>query len=398
MKTFFKQVLAEFDYTSKKLGLMILFFVGMPVLVMWFTGVYDREYVDDVPIAVLDQDNSSLSRELVQYFNQDERFRVTYEVTTQAELQKLIDKGKVYMGVYIPPHLNEDIKSGKQTKVLILTDGTNMIISNNVYAGAASIIQTVSAGASIQVIEGKDAVIEDTAEHIALSFKFEERMLYDSKMTYMNYLIYGIIAVIFQQLMLSGMATLLARNPEEVARGNTAMQIGAKMTVSALLLIVTGSLAIFLVHTRFPLIYRGHVGIALLLTILFAIAISAPGIWLFSITKKKTRFTQIAYMLSLPTFLTCGYVWPADQMPAFLHYGAKILWPLMNYARAFDEVMIKGLPLSAVASNILELIIYSIIFLPLAVWCFKKQFNHRETLQKRKEVHPHNEEKNTITV
>ena len=114
------------------------------------------------------------------------------------------------------------------------------------------------------------------------------------------------------------------------------------------------------------------------MTTLFAIAISAPGIWLFSITKKKTRFTQVAYMLSLPTFLTCGYVWPAEQMPILLRYAAKILWPLMNYARVFDEVMIKGLPFSTVIGNILGLILYSVIFLPLAIWYFKKQFQPKE--------------------
>lgn len=378
MTLLFKQIATEFDYTFKKLGLMILFFVGFPFLAMWFTGVYNSEYVDDVPIAILDQDNSSLSREITHYFNQDERFRVTYEVSDQAELQRLIDERKVYMGVCIPPHLADSINAGQQTSILVLTDGTNMIISNNVYAGAATIIQTVSAGASIKVIEGKDAVIEDTAEHVALSFRFEERMLYDPKMTYMNYLIYGILAVVFQQLMLSAMATLLSRNPEEVAQKDTVIQIGAKIIVSGLLLMISGGFAIFLMHTKFPLIYRGHVGTALLLTTLFAIAISAPGIWLFSITKKKTRFTQVAYMLSLPTFLTCGYVWPAEQMPILLRYVAKILWPLMNYARVFDEVMIKGLPFSAVIGNILGLILYSIIFLPLAIWCFKKQFKLKE--------------------
>ena len=264
MTLLFKQIATEFDYTFKKLGLMILFFVGFPFLAMWFTGVYNSEYVDDVPIAILDQDNSSLSREIAHYFNQDERFRVTYEVSDQAEIQKLIDERKVYMGVCIPPHLADSIKAGQQTSILVLTDGTNMIISNNVYAGAATIIQTVSAGVSIKVIEGKDAVIEDTAEHIALSFRFEERMLYDPKMTYMNYLIYGILAVVFQQLMLSAMATLLSRNPEEVAQKDTAIQIGAKIIVAGLLLMISGGLAIFLMHTKFPLIYKGNVGTALL--------------------------------------------------------------------------------------------------------------------------------------
>ena len=346
---------------------MILLFVGFPFLSMWFAGAYYCEYVDDVAIAVLDEDNSSLSRQIIQYFDDNERFTVAYHVANRETLQQLIDERKVYMGLYIPAHLSDNIKTGTQSQVLILTDGTNVIIGNNIYAGAASIVQSVSAGASIQILEGKGEMLEDMANNTALTFGFEERMLYDPKMTYMNYLIYGVMAVFLQQLMLSSMATLLSRNPEEVAKEHTFAQIVAKITLAGGILIASASFSVFLIHKKFNLIYNGSIFVALLMSILFAIAISIPGILLFSITKKKTRFTQVAYMLSLPTFLTCGYVWPVDQMPSLLANVVRVVWPLMNYARTFDEVMVKGLPLDAVKGNLLGLLLYIIVGMPLAL-------------------------------
>lgn len=381
MKTFFKSLLKEIDYTSKKLGLLLLLFVGMPFLAMWFTGAYYCEYVNDVNIAVLDEDNSSLSREIIQYFDDNERFNVSYYAENREQLQELIDERKVYMGLYIPAHLNDNIQTGTQTQVLILTDGTNVIVGNNVYAGAASIIQTVSAGASIKVLEGKGALIEETANNMALTFNFEERMLYDSKMTYMNYLIYGIIAVIMQQLMLSALATLLSRNSEEVATQKTFTQLISKIVLAGTCLIGSGSFAIFLIHKKFNLIYNGKIVVGLVLSILFVIAISCPGIILFSLTKKKTRFTQVAYLLSLPTFLTCGYVWPIEQMPVALAHVVRLLWPLMNYARTFDEVMIKGLTFNEVKQNIIGLVLYSIIMMPIAIICFKRSFSNEEKVE-----------------
>jgi ABC-2 type transport system permease protein len=374
MKIFFKSLLAELDYSSKRLGLMILFFIGMPFLAMWFTGAYYNDYVNDVSIAVLDEDNSQLSRSIIEYFDQNERFSVAYYASTKEELQQIIDERKVYMGVYIPEHLSDDIKRGNQSQVLILTDGTNVIVGNNAYAGAAQIVQSVAAGASIQVLEGKGALEQNKATSMALPFTFEERMLYDSKLTYKNYLIYGIIAVFLQQLMLSAMATLLSRNPEEVADKNTFSQIAAKIVLAGTLLIASGAFTIFEIHKKFNLIYNGNIGVAVLISILFSIAISCPGIIIFSLTKKKTRFTQIAYMLSLPTFLTCGYVWPVDQMPKLLATIVKMLWPLMNFARPFDEIMIKGLPLASVKQNVVELVIYILIMMPLSIFCFKKSF------------------------
>lgn len=386
MNTFLKSLLSEIDYTSKKLGLLILLFIGIPFLGMWFTGAYYSEYVNDVAIAVLDEDNSTLSRQIIEYFDKNERFHVAYHATNREELQRLIDERKAYMGVYIPTDLNNNIKLGNQSQVMILTDGTNVIIGNNVYAGAAQIIQTVSGGASIQVLEAKGSLEEGIATNMAVPFGFEERMLYDSKLTYMNYLIYGIIAVFLQQLMLSAMATLLFRNPEETAARDTFKQILAKIIVAAICLIGSGSFTIFLLHKKFNLIFNGNIMSAIVLSILFAIAISCPAIILFSLTKKKTRFTQIAYMLSLPTFLTCGYVWPVDQMPTLLAVIAKTIWPLMNYARSFDEIMIKGLSFATVSRNVVELALYIVIMMPIAIKCFKRSFNIEETYYKTNEI------------
>ena len=381
MIKFLKSMRSEIDYSVRKLGLLILFVIAMPFLSMWFMGAYYSEYVNDVPIAVLDEDNSSLSRKIVQYFDENERFKVVYHATNKAELEQAIDEREVYMGIYIPTNLSTDIKLGKQSQVLILTDGTNVIIGNNVYAGAAQIVQSASAGAAIQVMEAKGSLSEAMATNMALPFNFEERMLYDPKLTYMNYLGYGLFAVFLQQLMLSSMGTLLARNPQEVATKNTFLQIAAKIVVAGTLLIVSGAIAILLIHNKFNLIFNANIGVAILMSALFAVAISCPAIILFCLTKKKTRFTQVAYMLSLPTFLTCGYVWPVDQMPKLLAVGVKLLWPLMNYARAFDEVMLKGLPFQAVKQNILGLLVYCIIGIPFAVFCFKKTFKLSDNYQ-----------------
>ena len=58
----------------------------------------------------------------------------------------------------------------------------------------------------------------------------------------------------------------------------------------------------------------------------------------------------------------------------------------MNYSRVFDEVMIKGLPLDVVKGNILGLLLYSIVGMPLAVYVFKKNFNSRSNASVVKDI------------
>lgn len=381
MITFFKCISEELHYIFNKLGLMILFFLGMPVLATWLIGAYYHEYVNDIPIVVLDQDNSSLSRQIIQYFDEDERFKIMERVNTPEEMKKLIDEKEVYMGLYVPPNLSNKIKEGKPSQVMIFVDQTNVIIGNNAYAGAAQIVQNVSAGVGIQLVGEKESMLKETAYHEVIPMQTAERILFDPKMTYMNYLAYGLFAILIQSLMLSSLATLILRNPQQVGQDKTFIRLLAKIAVATTLILIMGSISLFFIHKKFGLIYNSNIRIALLMAILFAGAISVPAIILISLVKKKTRYTQIVYCLSLPTFLTCGYVWPVEQMPDFLVKIVRGVWPLINFARPFDEVMIKHLPFSAVKENIVGLILYIVIGMPIAVWCFKKGFA-KESLDK----------------
>lgn len=378
MSEFIKYLYEEVRFTCKNLGLMILFLIGIPFLTVWFAGAYYHEYVNDIPIAALDEDNSSLSRKLIQYFDDSERFEIAYYPSSREELQRLIDEKKIAMGLYIPPRLEDDVMALKASEVLILTDGTNVVVGNNAYAGAAEIIQTISAGTEIKIIGAKGSIPKQTANNIALSFNFNDRMLYDTKLTYMNYLIYGFIAVFFQQLLMSGLATLILRNPTETAAENTFVKLAAKTTLAALLLIIAAFIAIFIIRTRFNVVFKGNIFLGAMISLIFAFAISCPAILLCAALKDKIRFSQISYMLSLPTFLTCGYVWPVDQMPQILVWFVKLTWPLIYFARAFDEIMVKGMNLAGIRQSVINLILYIIVFMPLSLWFFKRRFKVKE--------------------
>ncbi len=374
MRLLFQYIREEFHFIRKQAGLILLLFTGIPFLTVWFAGAYATDYVYHIPVAVLDEDNSQLSRTIIEHFDDNERFQVKYHVSSRQELQEILDTQEAYMGLYIPPDLNQNILSGQTSQVLILTNGANVVIGNNAYASAATIVQTISAGAGIKLISAKGSLPQLTSTNIALPFQFTDRMLYDPQMTYMNYLIYGFVAIFFQQLLLSGLATLILRNPEETLREHTARRLAAKIISASGCLMLVGAISILWLHKAMHVVLTGNLLLALGLSILFAIAISCPAILLTAVTKDKTKFSQISYMLSLPTFLTCGYVWPVDQMPSLLRGIVKITWPLIHYARTFDEILVKNLPLEAVLPNAIHLMLYSILFMPLSIWIWKKRF------------------------
>ncbi len=378
---FLKALFEEIKSTFKDLDVIVLLIGGPIFLTLLFGGVYINTYVEDIPIAILDEDNSSMSRMIVQQFDENDRFNITHYAHSKEQLQQIIDNGNVYMGLYLPHNFAKDISTLNSSQALVVVDGTNMIISNNSYAEAANIIQTIAAGTQIKLIEAK-GMLPQIAESIAMVFQFEDRMLYDPRMTYMNYLLLGFIAVFLQQVILSGIGISIIKNGNHLAKENTGFKILLKILSTSLIALFSTFISIKIAQNIFAVPIRGSFLIALLMSFSFVLAISAPAIIIASIVKDKLKFAQIAFMLSLPTFVSCGYVWPQDQMPDFLPILIKIFWPLINFARPLDEVLFKGISFNIIQNNILQMFIYALIWLPISIWIFKRRFNTRENIKR----------------
>lgn len=376
---FLKDLSKQIILTLKSRDVIILLLLGPMVLTILFGGIYVSNYLDRIPIAILDEDNSKLSRMVDTQFQESDRFTVKYFAESKEQLQQLIDTRKVYMGVYIPANFSSDVSKYNSPNVSLFVDGTNLIIGNNAYAAATSIIQTVSTMAEVQVLQGKDAALP-VAKDMALLFNFNDRTLYDPRMTYMNYLLLGYIAVFLQQVLLSGVGISIIKEGNEIAKHSTVRSIILKILACTFFALISVTMAVIIATVFYHVPIRGNYGIALLFGLLYAFAISCPSIIISSIVQDKLKLSQISYMLSIPTFVTCGYVWPIDQAPKALTFIIRMLWPLINFARPFDELLFKGV---FPGNSMLGLLIYIAVWFPISIMFFK--FRYRVNIEEADE-------------
>lgn len=370
---FVNTLIKEMKSTFKNLEVIVLLLGGPIFLTLLFGGVYVNTYVEDIPIAVLDEDDSSMSRMIIQQFDENDRFNIRYHVKSKEELKKVIDTRQAHMGLYIPYNFANNVNTLRSAQALIVVDGTNIVIGNNSFATAANIIQTIAAGAQIKLIEAK-GVVPQLTENMAMVFHFNDRILYDPRMTYMNYLLLGFIAVFLQQVILSGIGISVIKNGPHIAKDGTLLKIMINILSTSIFALISTLIAIKIASNIFKVPIRGNLLTALLMCTIFIFAISGPAIIIASIVKDKLKFAQISFMLSLPTFVSSGYVWPQEQMPASLTLIIKSFWPLIYFARPFDEVLFKGASLNVVLSSMFEMVIYTFIWLPISVWFLKKRF------------------------
>lgn len=374
MMTYKETFMREFRSIFKYKGMMILLFIGPIFLTLFFGGVYYNDYVKDIPIAILDEDGSTLSNLVGSYFLSNERFEVTYYPATRKELERLIDDGKVQMGICIPKGFESKVSTYQSSQILAITDGTNIVMANNAIAQATLITQSISAGIEMKLIQGK-GVSPKTAQDMTLVYNVGERMLFDPKMTYMNYLMICFLAVFVQQLMLSAMGSTFIRDNEYINNGNVLSKVLAAVSACFVGILPAVTICIVILRKLFHVPMIGNIWTVFLLTVVFLIALTGPSLLIASMTKDRVKYSQIEFMLSLPTFCSCGGVWPVDQMPRLLEILIRACWPVINYAKIVQEVLIKGMDFSATIPNILQMVLFAFVWLPIGIFFYKKTFN-----------------------
>lgn len=375
--TYLQTFKVQFKSIFDSAGLMILLFIGPIFLIYFMGGVYVNDYINDIPVAILDEDHSTMSRMVEDYFTKDQRFQVIAYPDSKQAMEALIDSGEVHVGLWMPEGMEEGAKTFQATEILLIVDGSNLVVANNAYAQATSIIQTISAGIEMKLLEGK-GLTPMTSEQIAQVIKVGERMLFDSKLTYMSYLILPFLAVFLQQLYLSSMGSMLIRNHDRLAHG--AVIQNALATSSAIIAGFMPATVVCMLTIRylFHVPIEGSLWSAAVMALIFMTSLTGPALVLASLTKDRVTYSQFSLMLSLPTFVASGCVWPVDQMPKAFVTLIRFTWPLINFAKPVQEVLIKDRSFGSVLPNMFQMILYGFVTIGIGVIAYKKAFGEEK--------------------
>lgn len=97
--------------------------------------------VSHLPLAVVDEDRSALSRSLIQKFAVSETFDLKFQETRVATATDLLEKGDATMVLVVPAGFEGALLAGKSAQLQLLQDGTNSNIAANAVNDALQIVQ-----------------------------------------------------------------------------------------------------------------------------------------------------------------------------------------------------------------------------------------------------------------
>jgi ABC-2 type transport system permease protein len=294
-------------------GAFMLLVVGPLVYGLYYPQPYLNQILRKIPIAVVDNDLSELSRNIVQTLDASGAVRVAVQAATLAEGREALDRGDAFAVVEIPPGTERDVLKGTTVHVPIFADATYLFIFRSMSNGIAVAIDTLSSelaarGARTDGSLVKAALASASPAEILL------QPIFNPVGGYASYIVPAAFVLILQQMLLIGASMLTVVALQQTAGGAFASVLGRGI---AHLTIYLPALALyFIVLPRFyGFSTLGHPVQLFALASLFTLATSfmgqAAGAWF----RQPETPTLIFLGTSLPQLFVTGFSWPREAIP-----------------------------------------------------------------------------------
>lgn len=355
-----------------------------------FGNVYSKTFVTKIPVAVVDHDNSATSRTIIRQFNDSEGLKIEVYADSDSEVQEMIQTKKVSAGLIIPQNFEEDVKKGAAPKTLYLVDMTNIVIGNNAFAYGSEILNTLNAAVQVQVLEGKGMTAYESTKAVT-SMYFVQRMIYDPQLSYMKYLLYGIIGIMIQQTILEVLAPILIEDKQKLVRldykspewNKCIKGVLEKTLIVAACSIVGATLCFVSICKFYNLPLKGNIMNNYILLIIFIINMIAICFFLGGCFRQVLPCVQLCMFLSVPSILTSGYAWPELMLPPGFMNKVNLFWPLGCFINPMRAINMKGTGITSILPYIQGALTFTAIWLPLGLGFYAFRIHMDKHLKKK---------------
>lgn len=332
MKNILKIWKSEILAILKDPGTLLIMVIGAFLYSLFYTIPFFTHILKDVPIAVVDFDNSSLSRELIRNLDSSEFIKVSTRPLDVSQAKEQFFNNEIRAYVVIPKDFERDIFRGGNSYISSFEDSAYLIVYKQVSTGIITTASTMGAKLEIGKMM-KKGLSKQQAMSVKLPFEFVQVPLYNPIGSYQNYIYPLVLILILQQTMLVGTGLLGGTRREKLEMGqiksfcefsNNPVEIVLGKTFAYSSFYLFHSVFYFLV---FPALLNYHmtynIPLLLLLLIPFLLGISFLGQTLVYFFAKRETSLLILVVTSLPMIFLPGFVWPKESMPLWLIIVSK---------------------------------------------------------------------------
>jgi len=345
-------------------------------------------FVDEIPIAILDLDHSEESRAIIEDFAECPTFRITDTVDSADQMKEDILMGSIKGGIILPDGFGMSITERSGAKALVLIDGTNTLIGNNLKLYAYRIFTAKNYQLQVSDLEN-GGIVPYSSSQLVSSLSIADRTLYNPQQGYLYYLYAGLLGVFIQQTYLSAMVPLLLTEKDRLKLlplDRVSRRIAAKKMIPTIIqyaayTVISSLSCLLIAHALFAYPIKGSLLLTLLLQVIFLVGLTGISLIFAAIFDDVTHCVQFIMFLTIPTMLSCGYSWPEFMMAPHFAEVMKRIWPLYYYYNPLKDIMLKGSGFSVIQHYVTGGILFAAFWLPAGLWVYRQKIRTMKQIE-----------------
>lgn len=331
-----------------------MYFVLMVVLPVvsfaFFALLFNKGAIRNIPVAVLDEDHTTLSRKVAQMIDDTPTAMVAYDIQSMGEGERLIREGKIVAVVQIPAFFEKNILSNSQTHLENYVSGTNIAVNGLLSKDIQTAVTTFTAGIQLQVLM-KQGLTQRQAMAQLMPVRFDRHVLFNPHINYGYYLspsfmpMMLMIFVVMVTVFAIGTELKHATSREWMAAGNDsvgAALLGKVLPITAVMFLI--SLVMLVINFKIvgtPL--NGSLPVILVGTLLFILSYQSISVLIVALLANLRLSLSIGGGYSVLAFTFSGLTFPIMAMWEPMRWVSKI-FPFTFYTDIFVDQMLRGTP------------------------------------------------------
>lgn len=325
--------------------------VLLPVISFaFFALLFGQGAIRNVPIAVLDQDHTTLSRKVIQMIDETPTALVAYGIQDMAEGERLMREGKVTAIVLVPRFFEKSILSNTQTTLENYVSGTNITVNGLLSKDIQTAVTTFTAGIQLQLLM-KQGLTERQAMAQLMPVRFDKHVLFNPHINYGYYLAPSFMPMMLMIFVV--MVTIFSIGTElkhatsrewmHAAGDSIAAALTGKLAPITIVMFLV-SLVMLVINFRIvgtPL--NGSLTVILIATLLFILSYQAISVLIVSLLANLRLSLSIGGGYSVLAFTFSGLTFPIMAMWEPMQWLSRI-FPFTYYTDIFVDQMLRGTP------------------------------------------------------
>ena len=327
--------------------------VAAPILsVIFFTTLMDSGLPQNLPIGIVDQDNTTTSRSITRNLDAFQAAAVTQCYPSVTEARRAVQQGDIYGFYYIPQGTSRKAQRQEIPTVSFYTNYAYLVAGSLLYRDMRTMSELASGAATRSVLYAKGAREEQ-------AMAFLQPIVIDTYAIgnpWLNYSVYlcntlipGVFMIFIFMVTVYGLGIEVKQGTVgswlAKAKGQIWTAVGGKLLAQTVVFLLVGLFIVWYlyVHLRFPC----HAGIGTMMIVMTLGILGAQGlgVFMFAMLPSLRLGLSFASLWGVLSFSICGMSFPVMAMHPALQ-GLAWLFPLRHYFLLYVNCALDGLPLS----------------------------------------------------